>query len=422
MSYNPYKSSRFTINLGSHDYDNKYLNYKLFLNYVYPNTNIVRYELIYNGKTLVVNGTTTIDVSDIIRDYSFRETIKYNEEKQRYEVNDINPLPLNTVDNIEYLYKLLVNSNIRIEVVKENGDSLSNITKPFSIYVNNNVLPPVSIVGGTLTNYNKSDIANHIPYIKTEEYWVNLSYVISNQNKTVYPALKAKNSSNVKLMTNKRGNYFNNITLKNFITTIENSLFRRMILYTGGDSRPNFPREIFSNASTTSILLPPVGADLGIYNRGEGVPLVEGDKIMLNYYKGQTVVKTNDCIVVVDKDCPSRYYLTWYDEDGWHSVSLRNVTEVREDNRLNISNIYNETINISNTITKKFRCKSNKLTNEEVEGYVKMIQSPYVVLYDTNKDKSYFCNLTTTTTEYIKKNVIDKYFEFEIEEIIKDNR
>lgn len=422
MNYNPYKSNRFTIEWGTNEYDNRYLNYKVYLNYVKPNFNLVRYVIIYNGKTLVLNGKTTIDVSDVIRDYSFRETIKYNEEKQRYEVNDINPLPLNTVNNIEFLYKLLLNSSIRLEVLDDDGGILKTTTKPFSIYVNNDVVAPVSIVGGTLTNYNKSDIVNHIPYIKTEEYWVNLSYVISNPNKSVYPALKSKNSSNVKLMTNVRGNYFNNITLKNFITTIENSLFRRLILYTAGDARPNFPKEIFSNASTTTILLPPVGADLGIYNTGEGVPLVEGDNIRLNYYKNDTVVNTNDCIAIVDKDCPSKYYLTWYDEDGWHSVGLRNVTEVRENKQTNISNIYNETINISNTITKRFRCKSNKLTNEEVAGYVKMVQTPYVVLYDTNKNKSYFCNLTTSTTEYIKKNVIDKFFEFEIEEIIKDNR
>lgn len=421
MNYNPYKSSRFTINLGSHNYDNKYMNYKVYLYYVNPNLNIPRYVVMYNGKTLVINSSTTIDVSDVIRDYSFRESIKYNEEKQRYEVNDINPLPLNTVENIEYTYKLLLNSNIRIELLDENGEIVKHLTKPFSIYVNNDVIPLVSIVGGTLTNYNKSDIVNHVPYVKTDEYWVNLSYVILNQNKTIYPALKSKNSTNIRLRTNARGNYFNNITLKNFISTMESSL-RRMIVYTGGTARPNFTKTIFSNVHTLNTLLPPIGADISIYNPSTSKPLIDGDKIMLNYYKEQTVVNTNDCITVIDKSCPSKYYLTWYDEDGWHSVGLRNVTEVRENKQTNISNIYNETINISNTITKRFRCKSNKLTNEEVVGYVKMVQTPYVVLYDTNKNKSYFCNLTTSTTEYIKKNVIDKFFEFEIEEIIKDNR
>lgn len=394
-SYFPYRQ---TIELDN-TYNNKYLQYEVYL----------RDNVIYKGKTFVLNNKTTIDFTNIINNYVYKPYYQY--QQQYYQPDRTVSLPINIEPN-EYDNEI-VNTVLEISLFYL-GSEVMNFTFDTTIYFKNGNIP--NNQSNIVDSYQSSSIENHIPYISTNKYWLGLNYSVSHIEATL-PILRIDNNNQYKLNTSIIGNYVYHIPLNQlysnlFINTdsilIDTLIGYETVDYVWGGSAT----EIGTYPTTV------LGADI---TTGNTTPLNVDEKIYLDYQysvnKEWVYQATNNLVTIVDK-CNDKWYMQWRDKTGWHSVGLMNVEVVRDKTNTIIENIYHENVVANNRIRNRFNLKSKRLSNEELSEYALMLESPYIWLYSTETDTSYCCTIDNTTTNYIpKKNV--KYFELSITEIIQ---
>lgn len=394
-SFFPYRQTIELDNI----YNNKYLQYEVYL----------RGNVIYKGKTFVLNNKTTIDFTNIINNYVYKPYYQY--QQQYYQPDRTVSLPINIEPN-EYDNEI-VNTNIDV-ILFYLGNEIMNITFDTSIYFKDVNIP--NNQSNIVDSYQSTTIENHIPYISTNKYWLGLNYGVSHTESTV-PLLRIDENNQYKLNTSIIGNYvyhiplnqlYSNLFINTDTTLIDTLIGYETVDYVWGGSAT----EIGTYPTTV------LGADI---TTGNTTPLNVDEKIYLDYQysvnKEWVYQTTNNLVAIVDK-CSDKWYMQWRDKNGWHSVGLQNVELVRDKTNTIIENIYHENVVANNRIRKRFNIKSKRLSNEELSEYALMLESPYIWLYSTETDTSYCCTIDNTTTNYIpKKNV--KYFELSITEIIQ---
>lgn len=408
-TFNAYKPLRQIFSLGGSTYDNDYINYTVSIGYYdYLATATMSWKTIYNGKSLVLNGYTEIDLSRIMVDYSNR--INYDTD---YNQNYI-PINLNnfsdTLNSVEYSETAYANTILKIEFTYNDSAVLPDKELYITTYPNINIQTPYDNDDTYNVALYQSAIECHVPHIETDKYWIGIDF--AKDNGQPYPLVYGDNCEGGTITTNGYGNYSTTYTLSDFFGTVEGDGATINIYY--GTNNGNF----FNGGSASVVndtIAEIVGADLPT----EGGYFADGDGIYLGYTLSGSATHSDSLIAKVD-DCYDRWYMAWWYE-GWHSVSVRNVINNRNSDNFNITNIYSEKKNIWTDVQNVYTVNTNRLSNDELVEYSNIMNSPYVVLYDTENDENHWCIINTNSIMVVKQNGY-KTLQFELEEIITDKR
>lgn len=385
--------------------DNEYIKYVISIAYEKQSNiamNILQFKKIYEGKSFLLNKKTTLDLTPIIEDLIFRVEYKFNHTNQAYKPITELQLPIQTISNVEDLFGDIINTYVKVEFYNYNNELLNTYKIPFTIFNKELNIPYQNFLQSDVELYNNSILENHIPYIKTDKYFIDIPFV-SYANATPY--ICTNNSDNLLLNNGKKGNYFISLSLNNIIYTLENSnteLVRTLI--GGGDEL------VISGgtALTSGTVFKPIDA-FGVNTD----ILANGTELFLGYNDKKINLGTFDV-------CPAEWYMSWIDCYGYHSVDLKQVEEVENTERLSLTNIYDDNAVLKIKNKKSFNIKSHRLTNEQFFAYNHIKEAKYVVLYNTKQDEQYICTINKNDYNTLKTNNI-KYFEINVSSIMNNN-
>lgn len=401
MQYKTYKPYRKTFEVLDVP-NNEYIEYVISLSYKDNNSLITKYIKLYEGKSLVINNKTTIDYTSIINNAIYRQRIAFNSNTQCSQINPV--WQSSDVKNEETNNADLVNSLIKIELY--NNDELLNTYKTdFTIFEVEYPQPYTNFQLPNVKTYNNSIIENHIPFIKSDNYFITVPLVAYNN---AIASVKTDSTPNLKLTNGVCGNYILNIpllTLYNELENIGNDTVLNLIGSVGSSL-------VISGGNATTIFdkeYKPLNAEIEV-----GDILADGNNLFLSF--GNDVISK---LATIDTCC-SDWYLSWLDIHGFHSVALNNVEIVNDYERTTLKNIYQEDIVVKSKAKQTFNIKTKKLTNEEYQAYQNMLQSSFVVLYNALNDEIYYCTVEDATSAFIRNNNA-KFFTATLKQITTIN-
>lgn len=406
-----YNSIRVFFDLSNTDlypqvYSNEYLQYTVMLFSEGQGIGINR-KTVYRGRTFVGGDKTTfIDLTQLVNSLIYRVGISYNYEQQINQPDNTVQIPFQR-QSTEALYGNIVNTYLQIELYSMNAlenDLIESRRIPVSIYQDTTEIPyQISYTPSVYLYGGNSVLVNHLPLIKTNNYWVGLNYC----NYNVSPIIISTHTNEIQLPKIK-GNINTSISLNNLFTELENAS-NQLTIYNGGNASLLVENTLNGGNSTADYTeIPTIKA----FEISEGY-FENNDEILFGY--------NNDfqTIAVLDA-CPSEWYVSWNNCFGWVSQPLDKVIINKDVEKVKVLNVYNEYTALESTVQKTFECYSNRLTNEQYEAFTHILETPFVILYNSKEDKSIFCNIDTSSSSYIHKNGY-KQFTFNLSEIIKHN-
>lgn len=402
MQYKTYKQFRRTFEVLDVP-NNEYIKYVISLGYKNDNTFIVSYTKLYEGRTLVINGKTTIDYTSIINNAIYRQKIGFNNNTQCSQITPVWQGNSN-VKNEETNNADLTNSIVKIELYN-NKELLNTYKTEFSIFEVEYPQPYSNFLIPDVKTYNNSIIENHIPFIKSDNYFITVPLVAYDN---AVASVKTDSTPNLKLTNGVCGNYILNIpllTLYNELENISNDTVFTLIgsidtdlVISGGNATTIFDKQYKQ-----------LNAEIEV-----GDILADGNNLFLSF--GNDIISK---LATIDT-CYSDWYLSWLDINGFHSVALNNVEIVNDFERTTLKNIYQEDIVVKSKAKQTFNIKTKKLTNEEYQEYQKMLQSSFVTLYNALKDEIYYCTVEDATSAFIRNNNA-KFFTATLKQITTIN-
>lgn len=124
--------------------------------------------------------------------------------------------------------------------------------------------------------------------------------------------------------------------------------------------------------------------------------------------------------------CSAPYYLVWMDYDGCITYQrFTPATEYEEEYTNNYRVASDDSQYIANGFTEGvWRLKSYNLKDDEYKYYMSMMQSPYVLLYDTERQEAKYVLPEVRSMEqktFRNNNRKPVYFEVEVKEILPKN-
>lgn len=389
---------RKTITVGS-SYDNTYMRYTVKV--YFTNTgNGVR---LYRGKTLVTGGKTTLDLTEVVRDYVWQEDKTWNEERNAFEPKRVWGTPMVLRDNVEK-DKELVNVMLQIVLQEDtlNADTVATVYVPVQRFAFGTA-DPYRLASDSFTNYSQSPLINHVPYISTDNYWLGLCYCVTGS------ALEGGESTCVGVITNRDGdglkldngeqwwgNYVFSIPLSGVFGAVVSGESDNMTVYYGAEVSDRLLGGTATEVATDGVNV--IGADVnkytGLYGR---------EKLYLDVQKKNGkdwVVEEGEMVTIID-ECPAKHYVSWYDVNGWHSQAVTVEEVVRVDREV-VTGVYNVDGVVNETVKLRWRCKSKKANREELEAWKRIITARYVWLYDSMKDMVY-CTTVNDTEKGFEK-------------------
>lgn len=399
-TYKPYRKTFEVIGVAT----NNYIKYIISLGYKDDNSFIIKYIKLYEGKSLVINGKTTIDFTSIINNAIYRQRIGFNSNTQSSQITPIWQ-GSNSVVNEESANADLVNSIVKIELYDNNDELINTYKTEFSIFEVEYPHPYTNFQLPDVKHYTKSIIENHIPFIKSDNYFITVPLVAYNN---AVASVKTDSTPNLKLTNGICGNYLINtslLALYNELETVSNDTITTLIgsgesdiIISGSDAIGAFEKEYL-----------PLNSEIvvgDILNAGNTLYLTNNDTII-------------DTVCTIDT-CYNDWYLNWLDAKGWHSVPLNNVEIVNDVQRTQLKNIYQEELTIKSKVQQSFKIKSFKLTNDEYREYQNMLNSAFVVLYNALNDEIYYCTVEDATSAFIRNNNA-KFFTASLKQITTIN-
>lgn len=122
-------------------------------------------------------------------------------------------------------------------------------------------------------------------------------------------------------------------------------------------------------------------------------------------------------VAIIDKGCLSKYYLLWQDRyGGYQSQPFEKTETFSEDfSYEEMKDYQNRRRNINIKVQPKWKIQTDWLEEKYYPYYESIFVSPYVLLYDTEEDKSY--NVIATAKNYTEKTWKNqrKFFNLELE-------
>lgn len=401
MQYKTYKQFRKTFEILDVP-NNEYIKYVISLGYKDDNSYIIKYIKLYEGKSIIINGKTTIDYTSIVNNAIYRQRIGFNSNTQCNQIQGV--WQGSNIKNEETNNADLVNSIIKIELY-DDEELLNTYKTEFTIFEVEHPHPYTNFQIPNVKLYNNSIIENHIPFIKSDNYFITVPLVAYNN---AVASIKTDSTPNLKLTNGVCGNYILNIpllTLYNELETVSNDTVFNLI----GSIDTNL---VISGGNATTIFdkeYKPLNAEIEV-----GDILADGNNLFLSF--GNDVIGK---LATIDTCC-SDWYLSWLDVNGFHSVGLNNVEIVNDFERTTLKNIYQEDIVVKSKAKQTFNIKTKKLTNEEYQAYQNMLQSSFVVLFNTLNDEIYYCTVEDATSAFIRNNNA-KFFTATLKQITTIN-
>lgn len=399
---------RKTITVGS-VYDNTYLKYTVKV--YFTNTgNSVR---LYRGKTLVVGGKTTLDLTEVVRDYVWQEDKKWNEDRNGFEPKRVWGTPMVLRDNVEK-DKELVNVMLQIVLQEDtlNADTVATVYVPVQRFKVGEA-DPYRLASDSFINYSQSTLVNHIPYLLTNNLWLGLAYCVTSSTteggeSTCVGVVTNRDGDGLKLDNGEQwwGNYVYVIPLSDVFGAVVSGESDNITVYYGSEVSDRLLGGTATEVAVDGYNV--IGADVnkytGLYGR---------NRLYLDVQKKNGkdwTVEEGGLLTIID-ECPSKYYVQWVDSNGWHSQAVT-AEEVISVDREVVTGVYNVKDVVNESVTLRWRCKSKKANREELEAWKRIVTARYVWLYDSTKDTVY-----CTTVKDTEKGFEKGFCTFELESV-----
>lgn len=379
-----------------------YVNYKVGYKYITDFTTLdVGYKYIYYGKAFVqADGYIEMDITDVIKNYAFRHEYKYNIASQKwYPENFTESYIVQPIENSSH-YRTTVFAVTDDNGTWENNVSVTSMFFP-EYYEDDTVLNPYYDFDGIVPNINYSGILPQIPMVFTDNYYVGLESIVG-ETQSLYTTITLDSSTvgAAQISYHGYGNYTASYTLRRFWGMFTTPPQAGII--DGGPALATTPDEIVAGgAASTYPYIHGFGADI-IINPDNGT------------------VQYNGTDVLAIDACPAKYYVSWTTPFGeWQSQPLQSVAFEENSDNLNIHTTKRVLHNIENKSQAGFTCKSNLITTAGYKLFSTMIFAPYVLLYDVQKDKSYYCTFDTGSMVTRDKATNQKIIQFTLKQINK---
>lgn len=360
------------------EYNNNWVKFDVELS-----TGIVSWIKIYTGRLFVVNNQVTMNLDDILKSVQYETKFNYDSNTQSYKPGNLqSSLPITGLLPIEYESKL-VNTNIRITFKDESNATLLVDRFQVNIFYNDVKVPYGNIVDnkGAFTD---NVVVNHIPFLFTNNYWIELNYWTTGTDKGVLTANTQYDTLTCNITNaGRQGNYSVSFTL--------NTLFNK-----------------FATTSNYHLLIGDGGSD-NFIRGGTATPLTDrfiaiGTETSEELQDVKTIRFGDSLIVEVDA-CPKNYYMCWTDVYGWHSIPVKLNSSVYNTSKSITLDVYRQSNVIGLTRNQTFDLITYGVNNEQYHTLVDGLSgTKYIYLYDSKADVGYLTYIDTSNFTEIRNN------------------
>ena len=380
-----------------------YVNYTVGYRYITDYTTLdVGYKNIYYGKAFVqIDGWIEVDITDVIRNYAFRHDYKYDITTQKWvPENLISSITLMPVEDADYWRT----SKFSItETDTEDWEVNLDITTLFfpEYYADEEIENPYDANNESLVpSINYSGILPRVPWIYTDNYYVGIEALLGGHNAplTTTVHLQGDYVGDGSIILQGYGNYSASYSLTDFLNLFTPPLPN---IINGGDAN-----------ELTDII------DAGDADSDYPYIIPYGASTVLN--PGEDTITSNGIGILGLDACPAKYYIQWTTPFGeWQSQPLQSVGFNENSDNFNINTTKRVLNNIENRSEAKFICRSYKVTNDQYKLLSTLQYAPYILLYDVQKDKNYYCVMDTDSIVVRDKANNQKIIEFNLKQIRK---
>ena len=380
-----------------------YVNYTVGYRYITDYTTLdVGYKNIYYGKAFVqIDGWIEVDITDVIRNYAFRHDYKYDITTQKWVPENLtSSITLMPVEDANYWRT----SKFSItETDTEDWEVNLDITTLFfpEYYTDEEIENPYDANNESLVpSINYSGILPRVPWIYTDNYYVGIEALLGGHNAplTTTVHLQGDYVGDGSIILQGYGNYSASYSLTDFLNLFTPPLPN---IINGGDVN-----------ELTDII------DAGDADSDYPYIIPYGASTVLN--PGEDTITSNGIGIVGLDACPAKYYIQWTTPFGeWQSQPLQSVGFNENSDNFSINTTKRVLNNIENRSEAKFICRSYKVTNDQYKLLSTLQYAPYILLYDVQKDKSYYCVMDTDSIVVRDKSNNQKIIEFNLKQIRK---
>lgn len=333
------------------NYTNEYKEYKVTLQLWNQSFTQFSDVPIYTGRTWYnADHTTTIYLSTILRDYTYRNEVVFDATEMFYKPKNlgVNAIPVEMRPQNQFYTtyaKVIINNQVAgtLEVTAQN----------YSALVQNKYYIPYDATMQFSKSHNPFDIAPHLPNISTNKIWLGLNYCQWLSGVTM--KLNCNNTM-LTVGSGNMGNYFFNIPL--------NTIVDAFALVTGNN---------------------------------------EFDIVQLNTFDMNIDMGSFDALIL--DNCPKDYYILWCNSYGFFSWGCagKNYVETTAENET-MQNILGAKKNIR-TINRYGWTLNTGMINDKEKQYISTLaEAENVWLYDTKLDKTFNCTADNGTLRNITEN------------------
>lgn len=253
-----------------------------------------------------------------------------------------------------------------------------NITSYFSPewYKEFEAIAPTKVYNGKMEEANRSGILPRVPYLTTDKYYINFNF---NRNRNSQPYYRIENENN---------NYVTVVTRNNGVYNFSMSLYRIFYFLHATESECLFYED---GGAAMRMMIEDITLDGGaaIMNESDDhggqpayIPPCKGEK--------DWNIKANSKPIVKVDNCYSRYYAAWFTPWGeWQSQPLDYMTANRINENVVIPTLRGFQYTAHTGSHGELTLRKNHLSTEEHKLYSTMMFSPYIFVYDTEKDRAY---------------------------------
>lgn len=258
---------------------------------------------------------------------------------------------------------------------------------------------------GKIEEANRTGILPRIPYISTDKYYINFNFNRNRNSQPIY-AIGNDTTGKINVNTTNVGVYNFSMSLYRLFKFIHQPADYDITTLVNGGAAMIFDYQFYriegGNATSEykemgglgAVL--PVGTDKANYN-------IEAN--------GKAIVRVDNCY--------SRYYAAWITPMGeWQSQPLDYMTVNRTNENLTFNSLRGYDYTAHTGSHGELTLRKTRLTNEEQKLYSTMMFSPYILIYDTEKDRSYLGTYQGDVT-YNDRQRNNREFELRIKEVEK---
>lgn len=262
---------------------------------------------------------------------------------------------------------------------------------------------PNGVNDGKIVEANRTGILPRIPYISTDKYYINFNFN-RNRNSDAYYLVGDIDSGYINCVTTNVGVYNFSLPLDKLYKQIHAPASECLFVYDGGEALRFFSADVALDGGTAII------EDGDIYGGQPAYITPCSDN------KEWIIEANNKPIVKVD-NCYSRYYVAWFTPLGeWQSQPLDYMTVDRKNENLTFKSLRGYDYTAHTGSHGEITLRKIHLTKEEHKLYSTMMFSPYILVYDTEKDRSYL-GTYQGDTNYVEQQRNSRDFEIKIKEV-----